>query len=398
MHSQADKIIENSISGALYINDFHGYASSIPYCFNYSTLDLMVNGLNMVNNLICDPPKHFTAFKSQLEQFVIIASNSTLGATGLADMLLTTSIYMERMLNSQADGHFKFATSNDVWIYLKEMFVSMIYTFNQPMRASQSPFTNVSVYDDNFLDSILQHYINPDTMTPVNKELVKDVQFLFLEAMNDVMARTVVTFPVVTACFSIDDNRSVLDEAFLVNIVGFNSKFHFINLYAGKTSTLSSCCRLRSEQMNEYFNSFGAGSSKIGSLGVATINLPRIAYNSYQYFDGTDVEDFMRQLEQLVTQAFFVNYTKRLLLRERIESGKHPLYTLGYIDEGKQYGTLGFTGFNEAIEIMGYDPLSESGVAFGKKILLIMNTINDRLGRTYKVPVNLEQIPKLVGM
>lgn len=79
-YEMAKEVVDDSISGRLYINDFHGYGNSIPYCFNYSTLDLMINGLNMVNNLISDPPKHLFSFKSQLEQFVIIASNSTLGA------------------------------------------------------------------------------------------------------------------------------------------------------------------------------------------------------------------------------------------------------------------------------------------------------------------------------
>jgi ribonucleoside-triphosphate reductase len=393
-YRMADEIIESNVTGEIYVNDFHGYASSIPYCFNYSTMDLMINGLNMVNNLTCEPPKYFTSFKSQLEQFVIIASNSTLGATGLADMLLTSSLYVENMLDTLSDSHFNFLTGKDVWSYVEEMFTSMIYTFNQPMRASQSPFTNVSVYDSNFLDSMLDNYIHPTTMRKVDKRTVEKVQEVFLSSMNKVMARTVVTFPVITACFSIDNDRNILDNDFLELITTYNSKYHFINLYAGKTSTLSSCCRLRSEQMNEYFNSFGAGSSKIGSLGVVTINLPRLAFTSRDIDDSTYNEDlFFNKLKRTSEQSFYVNYTKRLLLRQRIDAGKHPLYTLDFINEGKQYGTLGFNGFNEAIEIMGYDPLSTEGVEFGKRMLSTMNDVNDWLGSNYKVPVNLEQIP-----
>lgn len=299
---------------------------------------------------------------------------------------------MENILETLSDSNFNFNTEHDCWKYLFEIFVSMIYTFNQPMRASQSPFTNVSIFDDYFLDTMLEHYINPVTMEQVNKELVKKVQKSFLHAMNHVMARTIVTFPVVTACFSLTKLKEIQDEAFLEMISKQNSKYYFINMYGGTTSTISSCCRLRSDVQNEYFNSFGAGGSKIGSLGVVTINLPRIAYEQSLYPDSKE-DYFLFRLEELAEKAFYINYTKRLLLKERIDAGKHPLYTLGYIDERKQYGTLGFNGFNEALEILGFDPLSDNGIAFGKKILATMNKVNDRLGKQYGVPVNLEQIP-----
>ena len=76
------------------------------------------------------------------------------------------------------------------------------------------------------------------------------------------------TFPVTTACFATNDEKEILDKNFLDFIVTKNLPYGFMNLYAGKTSTLSSCCRLRSEGDNEYFNMFGSGGTKIGSLGV----------------------------------------------------------------------------------------------------------------------------------
>ena len=73
---------------------------------------------------------------------------------------------------------------------------------------------------------------------------------MFLDIMNQEMKRTPITFPVVTACFSIDDDKNILDFDFLNFISKQNRKFGFINIYAGKTSVLSSCCRLRSDIKN----------------------------------------------------------------------------------------------------------------------------------------------------
>lgn len=76
----ANESVEKNLAGDIYINDFHGVGGGLPYCYNYTTYDIMTNGLNMVNKIKCQPPKYLSAFKSQLEQFVVLASNSTLGA------------------------------------------------------------------------------------------------------------------------------------------------------------------------------------------------------------------------------------------------------------------------------------------------------------------------------
>ena len=73
--------------------------------------------------------------------------------------------------------------------------------------------------------------------------------------MNKELERTPLTFPVTTACFATDKDNKIIDKAFQKEIAEANLSFGFINYYMGKTSTLSSCCRLRSEADNEYFNS-----------------------------------------------------------------------------------------------------------------------------------------------
>lgn len=135
----ANEIVERNLSGDVYIHDLHGIGAGLPYCFNYSTYDIMTQGLPMVRKVKSSPPKYLYAFKSQVEQFVVIASNSTLGATGLADLLLVMSYYVKQILATKSDAHFHFASEQDAWAYVKENLTSMIYTINQPMRANQSP-------------------------------------------------------------------------------------------------------------------------------------------------------------------------------------------------------------------------------------------------------------------
>lgn len=210
-------------------------------CFNYSTYDIMLNGLPMVKKIKSLPPKYLYSFKSQLEQFVVIASNSTLGATGLADLLVVMSYYVKNILDTKSDAHFYFRNEEDCWSYIKENLVSFVYTINQPMRANQSPFTNVSVYDENFLQKLHNDYIFPDGSSP-NIEIVKKLQDLYLSIMNEELERTPVTFPVTTGCFSVNEELDILDESFLDFIARHVQKWGFINIYAGKSSTLSSCC------------------------------------------------------------------------------------------------------------------------------------------------------------
>ncbi|HEY8805771.1 MAG TPA: anaerobic ribonucleoside-triphosphate reductase, partial [Clostridium sp.] len=355
-------------------------------CFNYSTYDILTKGLPMVKKISSLPPKHLYAFKSQLEQFTIIASNSTLGATGLADMLVVMSYFVNNILVTKSDAHFKFASEEDCWNYVRENIVSFIYTINQPMRANQSPFTNISVYDDNFLEGLCADYLFPDGSTP-NLDIVRKLQELYLNIMNEEMRRTPITFPVTTACISVDKEGNVNDMNFVKLVAKQDLEFGFINIYTGDSSTLSSCCRLRSDKKNEYFNSFGAGSSKIGSLGVVSINFPRLAMKN------KTVEKFKTSLKDIIEVCARINNAKRHVVKKRIENGNHPLYTLGYMDLSKQYSTVGVNGFNECIQLLGSDILTTEGQELGVNIIKFINTENDKLGKLYNAPHNCEQVP-----
>ena len=382
-HQIANEMVERCLNGDFYPNDFHGVASGLPYCFNYDTYDVMLMGLPYVNKIKSIPPKHLWSFKSQLEQFVTYASNNTLGACGIANVLIIASYYIKKLFNE--DNIFK--DEESIWKFVKEELQSFIYTINQPFRSNQSPFTNISIYDHYFLSELCNDYTFPDGSKP-DIELIKKVQEMYLQLINEELSRTSLTFPITTACFSIDENNKIKDKEFKKLIAKYNKDFGFINIYNGSTSTLSSCCRLRSNMNSEYFNSFGSGSSKIGSLGVKTINIPRLAIK----YKGNK-EGFFKELRYIVELAQKMNHVKRNIIKLRIENGNLPLYSLGFMDIKKQYSTVGVIGLNEACYFMGYDILKEDGQRFVKQIIDTINEVNEICEKKYKFPHNTEQVP-----
>lgn len=390
---EADRAIEAELSGSIYIND--SWDMGRPYCFNYSLYDIALEGLKMDGNLPIDPPKSLFVFLRQVEQFTVYAANSTLGATGLADLLIVAARYVDDILETGRDGHIAVA---DAETYVREHLTSLIYTLNWKFRGNQSPFTNVSVYDRPFLEQLAPSYIiNGKAPRLDTVELVQDI---FLDCFNEVLGRVPATFPVVTACFSLKEGeeREPADEAFLTSIARHNLRYGFINIYVGETSTLSSCCRLRSNAADlGYANSFGAGSTKIGSLGVVTLNLPRLARFACRTATSSQREGllfrFLAELHGLVRLAGQINNAKRVFLRDRIRRGSLPLYSLGYMDLARQFSTCGFTGLYEALHILGYDLADEDGLTAAEAVLAGINAVNEHMTRHYGSPHNMEQVP-----
>lgn len=383
---RADQLCRAQFFKDIYINDFHKFATT-PYCFNFSCLDVVFNGLPFVNKIKSEPPKHLNSFVNQMIQFVTYASNSVAGAVGLADFLICLSYFYDKEILIGA------VTDPEV----EQQLQSFIFSVNQPFRGGhQSAFTNISLFDDNFLEKLCNEYTFPDGSKP-NPDTVKKLQIMFMDVMNETLDKTPCTFPVTTACFSIDENREVNDKLFMKIVCAKNLKYGWINYYSGSTSTLSSCCRLRSEADHEYFNSFGAGGTKIGSLSVTTINLPRIAYEAkhqaYMYDEKPVEEIFFEVLEDRVKMCAEINATKRHVINLRIKNGNLPLYTLGFMDLKKQYSTCGLNGINEAVEILGYDILTKEGQEFVQLLLEKVNAINKQMEKRFGYPHNCEQTP-----
>ena len=383
---EAEELCKSQFFKDFYINDFHKFATT-PYCFNFSCLDVVFNGLPFVNKIKSLPPKHLNSFVNQMIQFVTYASNSVAGAVGLADFLICLSYFYDReiVIGATTDAE------------VKQQIQSFIFSVNQPFRGGhQSAFTNVSLFDDNFLQKMCGEYRFPDGSQP-NPETVKKLQIMYMDVMNETLSVTPCTFPVTTACFSVDADRNINDLQFLHIVCEKNLQYGWINFYAGSTSTLSSCCRLRSEADHEYFNTFGAGGTKIGSLSVTTINLPRLAYRAkheeWKYKDESSIGLFFDFLERAVVMCAEVNAIKRHVINIRIKNGNLPLYSLGFMDLKKQYSTCGLNGINEAIDILGYDILKPDGRKLVKDILETVNDVNKKQEIRFGYPHNCEQTP-----
>ena len=393
----ANKFIEAQITGKFYVNDMHYISYPSPYCFNHSCLAIATQGLVGIddkNNTL--PPKYLRSYFDIIEAYLLIAGNATAGATGISNLLVVASVFLKKMINKgYVDSHVCLKSEEDCWIYLKEELTSFIYKLNQPCRGNQSLFTNISVYDDKFLETII-----PETVLFIDGEMygtdidtVRRVQEIYLDIMNEEQNRVIHTFPVTTACFSSKYNKEtgkneIQDKKFLDFICKKNEQSGFINIYAGDTATLSSCCRLRSDKNNAFFNSFGGASDSIGSMGVVCINLPQLAY---RFKD--DIESLKTELKHLVELAQEVNYAKRCLLKVSIKKGHLPLYTNGYMDLSKQFSTTGFVGLYNLVEILGKDITTPEGLKLAEEVLSVIENTNDEISEKYKLPVNLEGIP-----
>jgi ribonucleoside-triphosphate reductase len=428
----ANEAVRKQLTGEIYINDFHGFSSNLYYCYNYSTLDTAHKGIPRgIDAEPSRPTKYLNTFLEHLQLFCIHAGSSSLGAVGLADLLLTVSCYVKRILETHSDQHtpfgndmlnklneligddwgnisdekmalikdyinskdseeIKFSSDEACWTFVKEKLTNFVYFLNQPNRIVQSLFSNISIYDDNFLDSLLEFYYieDGDNMYFAEKAIVKRLQKIFLEVMNSVMEQRITTFPVVTACFSLDEERNVQDEEFLKWVLETDSKFRFVNLYGGATSTLSSCCRLRSDKTSKYMNSLGSGSTKIGSLGVCTQNLPRLAYMA-----NGSIDKFKELLEHNIVLSQRINGIKRAIIKKAIDNKMIPVYNLGYVLLNSQYQTTGVVGIYEALKTLGYDIKSEEGMEVAEDLLKFINDVTDKISEELNVPCNVEQIP-----
>jgi ribonucleoside-triphosphate reductase len=156
---------------------------------------------------------------------------------------------------------------------------------------------------------------------------------------------------------------------------------------------------------HEYHNSFGAGSTKIGSLGVCTINMPRVAYLAIAAYNhdtqagaqGIDKGDyFLGYLDSFVKSATLVNLAKLELIQERIKEKALPLYDYGFINIKSQYLTVGVNGMAEACEILGIPVMHEG---YSEAMGTIIDRINaniDKLNEHYRddgIKFNVEQTP-----
>jgi len=377
---RAHRILDLCINGSLKIHDQHHILR--PYCYAFSLTQLVQHGLPYIKKIKIGPPKHFSSFINLIIQFTAYASNQIAGAAAFPDLF----IYMDWFARKDF-GEDYLSNPKNVDL-IKQDIQSLVYSWNYPFRGSQSSFTNVNLYDDYFLKDLFSNTIYPDVSRP-NFESIKKLQTFYAEWFVEESKQQLFTFPINTATFYKDESNDIKDTEFIDLISRLNSINGTFNIYTGPLSSLSSCCRLRSNisKIKEYTNSFGAGGTTIGSHRVVTLNLPRIAYES------EDNIEFMKKLEYNIKAAQDILDVHRKIIADNISKNKLPLYTHGFMHLSRQFSTIGFIGINEACEIQGQDILNEPGSKFAKNILDKINELNEQRTKIDGFIRNIEQVP-----
>lgn len=127
---RATELVKGQFYKDYYINDFHKFAV-VPYCYNFSCLDVVVNGLPFVKKIRSEPPKHLSSFMGQMIQFVTYASNSIAGAVGLADLLICASWYVDKFIKEADEKGIDTEYQHKI---IRQELQSFIYSVNQPFR------------------------------------------------------------------------------------------------------------------------------------------------------------------------------------------------------------------------------------------------------------------------
>ena len=284
--------------------------------------------------------------------------------------------------------------------YARQCIQQVIYDLNQPyLRISQSAFTNVSIMDREYLIGLFGGNAFPDG-EPIMDHIEGIVKFqeMFMEELHATREEHAFTFPVVTYCLLYQEGKFV-DEEFARWASDCNSDWMDGNFFVGSSVTsLSSCCRLINDtsKLDAFINSIGGTALQVGSVKVSTINLRRIALESYG-----DEEEYLTILRNRLQINLMALDRQRHIIKRNIEKGLLPNYTSGLVELEKQYSTIGITALYEALVDFGYiaeDNLgnkyyTDKADAFACKILDEINKIKDEWAKDKDYSVNVEAVP-----
>ena len=394
----ANDLMERKLTGQIYIHDF---SSFLPYCFNFDPVHFALLGIpkELDGKGESLPPQHMESFFGILEDILPIFAKNLAGACGIATLFPVLSIYVQKAIK---EGYkidkIQLKDEQAVWDFLRVKLTSLLYNLNRPSRdGSQSLFTNVSIMSPSFLEEVCANTVvvfKNDVVITADVDITLKIQDLWVDVFNEESKRRLFTFPVQTLSIAtVEDpetgKQKIVDEDFYNKMMAKNSKLASQNVYAGDSSTLSSCCRLRSDKSKIFTNSLGGSTSNIGSFGVCTINLATLGL---RYKDNLD--KFYEELEKNIRYAQEVNRCKMNFIKKDIKRGALPMYTLGFVALDKQYATLGINGLYECCVELGKDYRELKNRGFVEELLQFINKVNDDIGEnTLKHIVNCEQVP-----
>jgi ribonucleoside-triphosphate reductase len=326
-----------------------------------------------------------------VKEFISFASNRSSGAVGLPNIIPYMYYFWKK------DCENGFATKSPEY-YAKQQIQRFVYAVNQPYVRDgiQSAFTNVSVYDRDYLEALFGGSKFPDGSFMIDSlEEIKEFQKVFMEEISEIRSRNMFTFPVLSISL-LRKNKKFADEEFAKWAVRHNMKWNDSNFFIDDSvSSLSNCCRLKSDIKELYFNSIGGTALKVGSVKVSTINLARIA------LECATEEEYLERLRSVTELNCKVLDVVRHILRRNVEKGLLPNFSKGLVDFEHLYNTIGVIGVYEAIKTYGYTTTDDFGNTyytkeadeFGRKIFEVIHSVKDEFMKDKDYKINLEQVP-----
>ena len=388
--NDAREWLESEYNGAYYLHDAPS-STYKPYCYAYDLTRLTTEGLFFLNNYNSQPPQHLTTYLDDVIEFVSYMCNRSSGAVGLPNLLIWSFYFWKKDCETNY-------CIKDKDYYLRQSFQKLIYRLNQPfLRVDQSSFTNVSIFDRNYIEGLFGGVEFPDDTLVVDyTDEIIEHQKIFMEVISEIRKENMFTFPVLTYSLLYKNNKFV-DEPFARWCSDHNTEWNDSNFFiSDNVATLSNCCHLLSDtsKLDAFINSIGGTALSIGSVKVNTTNLMRIFYET-----GNNEVEYLKLLEHRIKLCCKTLDCIRHIIQRNIEKGLLPNYQNGGMEISKQYCTVGILGLFEVIKAFGYTITDEfgytsytdEGIGFASKIFEVINNIKDSFTTEYSL--NVESVP-----
>ena len=382
-------IYPSEIADAHRSGDFHLHDLScgiVGYCAGWSLRDLLTMGFQgRGGRASASPARHFDTALGQIVNFLCTLQTEWAGAQAFNsfDTLLAPFVRADKL-------DFK---------AVKQNMQQFIFGLNIASRWGQTPFTNLT-FDWVVPEDLRDHPViiggvphDTDTYKDFQPEM-DIINRAFLEVMSEGdRDGRIFTFPIptynITPDFNWDsDNAKLLFE--VTGKYGLPYFQNFINSDLRPGDVRSMCCRLQMdmrELRKKTGGLFGAG-EQTGSIGVVTINMPRIGYLA------KDEKEFFSRLDRLIQMAGESLEIKRKVVQKYLEGDLLP-YTKTYLPSLEHhFSTIGLVGMNEAcLNFLGCSICDEEGRNFAAKVLDHMKAkiqdLQESTGHIY----NLEATP-----
>ena len=336
------EIYDNEIADAHRNADIHIHDLSMltGYCAGWSLKQLIQEGLGGIEGKITSSPaKHLSVLCNQMVNFLGIMQNEWAGAQAFSSF----DTYLAPFVKAD----------NLSYPEVKKCIESFIYGVNTPSRwGTQAPFSNITL-DWTVPDDLaeLPAIVGGKNMDFKYKDCKKEMDMInkaFIETMieGDANGRGF-QYPIPTYSitnefdWSDTENNRLLFE--MTSKYGTPYFSNYINSDMKPSDIRSMCCRLRldlRELRKKSGGFFGSGEST-GSVGVVTINMPRIAYLS------KTPEEFYNRLDRLMDISARSLHIKREVIGKLLDEGLYP-YTKRYLGSfSNHFSTIGLVGMNE---------------------------------------------------